>query len=89
MAVQPKLIAAMGAVTLLSFAGNYAVFILCYNYLATPYLEFQQREVNAGFILGGGLGLFAVAALLTGIAAYLASKARKPPEKDDAPVATD
>lgn len=80
MAVQPKLIATMGAVTLLSFAANYAVFIICYNFLATPYLESQQREVNAGFILGGALGLFATAALVTGIAAYLASKARKPPD---------
>lgn len=87
MAVQPKLIATMGAVTLISFAANYAVFIICYNYLATPYLEFPQREMNAGFILGEGLALFAAAALVTGIAAYLASKARKPPDESGSPKA--
>lgn len=80
MAVQTKLIAAVAAVVGLSFAANYAVFILCYNYLATPYLEEPQREANAGFILGGALGLFAATAVITGVAAYLASKARKPPE---------
>jgi hypothetical protein len=87
MATQSKLVIAMGAVTLLSFAANYAAFVLCYNYLATPYLEIEQQEMNAGFILGGALALFAAAALVTGIAGYLASKARKPPEKDDAPMA--
>ena len=51
MAIQPKLIATMGAVTLLTFAANFAAFILCCNYLATPYLEAQQQEVNAEFIL--------------------------------------
>ncbi len=80
MGIQPKLVATMGAVTLLTFAANYAAFIVCYNYLATPYLETPQREANADFILGGAIGLFAATALITGIAAYLASNARKPPE---------
>lgn len=80
MASQGKLVAAMAAVTLVSFMANFAVFIVCYNYLATPYLEEPQREANAGFIMGGAVGLFAATAAITGMAAYLASKARKPPE---------
>jgi len=87
MAIQPKLIAAMGGVTLLTFVANFAAFILCYNFLATPYLEPPQQEANAGFILSGAIALFAAAALATGIAAYLASKARKPPEDGGAPLA--
>jgi hypothetical protein len=81
MAIQKNLLAAVALVAVASFVVNYAVFIVCYNYLATPYLEESQRAVNANFILGGALGLFAVAGLVTGVAAYLASKARKPEPK--------
>lgn len=82
MAIQGKLVAAMGAVTLVSFIANFAVFIVCYNYLATPYLEEGQREMNATFIMGGAIGLFAVTAVMTGIAGYFASKLRTPPKED-------
>lgn len=78
MAIQPKMLAASGAVALLSFTGNYAVFILCYNFVAAPYLEPQQREAGADFILGGALSLFGAVALVMWVAIYLASKARKP-----------
>lgn len=78
MAIQPKMLAASGAAALLSFIGNYAVFILCYNFIAAPHLDARQREAGADFILSGALALFAAVALVIWVAIYLASKARTP-----------
>lgn len=83
MAIQPKMLAASGGVALLSFIGNYAVFILCYNFIAAPYLDARQREAGADFILGGAFALFAAVALVVWAAIYLASKARKPPSSPE------
>lgn len=73
-----RFMAALGGITLLSFIGNFAAFIACYDHLATPYLNEGQRDANARFIMAGGIGLFAAIALSTGIAAYVASSAFRP-----------
>lgn len=73
-----RFMAALGGITLLSFIANFAAFIACYNHLATPYLNEGQREINARFIISGGVGLFAAIALSTGIVAYVALSTLRP-----------
>ena len=69
---------ASGAVALVSFAANCAVFVFSYNRVATPFLAEEQRVANAGFIMTVTAGAFSIVALLTGVAVYLLIRHRRP-----------
>ena len=73
-----RTLVAAGLISLLSFIGNAAAFLYCYNHLATPYINEGQRELNAAFIMSAGFGMLAAIALVTGVAAYLALARRGP-----------
>lgn len=70
MAPRTKNIIAAGCIAIASFALNFIVFIISYNRLATPFLNEEQRVVNAGQIMSVTIGAFAIVAVLTGLAAY-------------------
>lgn len=78
MATRIRPLVASGAIALISFATNCAVFIFSYNRIATPFLTEEQRVANAGFIMTFTAGAFSIVALLTGVAVYLLIRHRRP-----------
>lgn len=55
---------------LANVALNFAVFIVSYNKLATPYLYEEQRVTNANFIMGYTLPGYLLIGLLTMVLVY-------------------
>jgi hypothetical protein len=71
-----KKLLSVGGLTLVSFVLNFAVFVMTYNRLATPFITEEQRVLNANFIMSITVGAFAIVAVLTGIAMWLILRER-------------
>ena len=65
-----KNIIATSCISIVSCILNFAVFVITYNRLATPFLTEEQRVLNADFIMSITVGAFTVIAILTGSAIY-------------------
>ena len=57
-----------------SFVLNIAVFVFCYNKLATPFLTEEQRALNADFIMSVTTGSFAVVSIIIGVLIFFVTK---------------
>ncbi len=57
-------------VAIFCFSANFAIFMVSYNKLATPFLSEEQRVENAKAIVSVIAGSFALAAILAGSLAY-------------------
>lgn len=53
---------------------NFALFILSYNHLATPYLHEEQRMENADFIMSYALGGYVLIAVISAVVMWFVSK---------------
>ena len=66
MATSKKALLAALLISVVSFAVNVSVFLYGYQRLAIPFLNEEQRVINAEFIMTVIVGAFAAAAALTG-----------------------
>jgi len=53
---------------------NFALFIVSYNHLATPYLQEEQRMENADFIMSYALGGYVFIAIVSAFVMRLVCK---------------
>lgn len=70
MAPGRKALAAALLVSVASFAANFLVFLYSYHRLTIPFINEEQRVINAEFIMTVTVGAFALAATLTGAFIY-------------------
>jgi len=59
---------------LLAAVLNFALFIISYNHLATPYLHEEQRMENADFIMSYALGGYVFIAIVSAFVMWLVCK---------------
>lgn len=65
-----KKILAFGLVIAVNIAMNFAVFLVSYNKLATPFLSEEQRVDNADYIMTMTISGFVVVAILSALIIY-------------------
>lgn len=70
MAASKKALLASLLISVVSFAANISVFLHSYQRLAIPFINEEQRVINAEFIMTLTVGAFAAAAALTGALIY-------------------
>ena len=70
MTARKKALLAALLISVVSFAANVSVFLHGYQRLAIPFINEEQRVIDAEFIITVTVGAFAAAAALTGALIY-------------------